>query len=75
MARISEQLLAFEEDRTWIEENLEELLGKYPEQWIAVKNGQVIASAPDFESLLSMVSDPAHTCIGFISKGPLEMVL
>ncbi len=68
-------LLAFEADRMWINENLETLLGQYADQWIAVKNGQVLASNPDLTGLRSQLSDPAHTCVEFITREPLEMVL
>ncbi len=68
-------LLAFEADHMWINENLETLLGQYADQWIAVKNGQVLASNPDLTGLLSQLSDPAHTCVEFITREPLEMVL
>lgn len=73
--QLTNQLLAFEADHTWVNENLETLLEQYAEQWIAVKNGQVIASDPDLAGLLSKLPDPAHTCVKFITREPLEMVL
>ncbi|MBI3329853.1 MAG: hypothetical protein HYZ81_24490 [Nitrospinae bacterium] len=68
-------LLAFETDHIWINEHLETLLEQYPDQWIGVKNGQVIACAPDLTNLLAKLQDPAHTCVEFITRDPLEMVL
>ena len=50
---VVEDLLAFEADHVWVNKNLNALLEKYAEQWIAVRNGQVIASNPDLTSLLS----------------------
>ncbi len=50
-------------------------LEQYADQWIAVKGGEVIASDPDLTGLLSKLPDPAHTCVEFITREPLEMVL
>jgi hypothetical protein len=74
-SQLINELLAFEADHIWISENLETLLAVYPDQWIAVKNGQVLASDPDLAGLLSKLPDPAHTCVEFITREPLEMVL
>lgn len=73
--RLTNELRAFEEDHIWVNEHLELLLSQYNEQWIAVKGGRVIASDPDFKSLLKKIPDPAHTCIQFITREPLEMIL
>jgi hypothetical protein len=73
--QLIQQLREFEADHVWINENLKSLLESHAEQWIAVKNGRVIVSDPDLDGLLSRLADPAHTCIGFISREPLEMVL
>ena len=69
------ELLAFEVDHVWVNENMKTLLQQYADQWIAVKNGQVIASDPDLAGLLSKLPDPPHTCVEFITREPLEMVL
>jgi len=69
------QLRVFEADHVWIGKNLAALLASHPDQWIAVKNCQVIVSDPDLDGLLSRLTDPAHTCVEFISREPLEMVL
>lgn len=73
--QLSQELHAFEEDHIWVNDNLETLLTQYADQWIAVKNGQVIASDPDLEGLLSKLPDPTHTCVEFITREPLEMIL
>jgi len=73
--QFTNELLAFESDHAWVNENLETLLGQYADQWIAVKNAQVVASDPDLSGLLSKLPDPAHTCVEFITREPLEMVL
>jgi hypothetical protein len=72
---LTNELLAFESDHAWVSENLKTLIRQYTDQWIGVKNGKVIASDPDLETLLSKLPDPANTCIEFITLEPLEMVL
>lgn len=73
--RLTPDLLAFEADHAWIDRNREMLLERYADQWVAVKDGRVIASAPDLEALLSQVPDPAHLCVEFVTREHLEMVL
>jgi len=73
--QLANELLAFEADHVWINKNLETLLEEYADQWIAVKNGQVLASDPDLGRLLAQLPDPARTCVEFITREPLEMVL
>lgn len=73
--KLTNELLAFEDDHIWINKNMGILLDKYTDQWIAVKNGQVIASDPELAGLLHKLQDPAHTCVEFITREPLEMVL
>ena len=72
---LTNELLAFEADHAWVNENMETLLKNYADQWIGVKNGKVIASDPDLSVLVSKLPDPANTCVDFITLEPLEMVL
>lgn len=72
--RINE-LLNFENDHVWIEDNMEKILEQYNEQWIAVKNRQIFASDVELNGLLSNLPDSAHTCVEYITREPLEMVL
>ena len=74
-SQLTNALLAFEADHVWLSQNLGALLELYPDQWIAVKDCKVIASDPDLAGLLSKLPDPAHTCVEFITREPLEMVL
>lgn len=73
--QLTDELLAFEADHVWINQNLEALLGQYADQWVGVKNGQVIASDPELAGLLSKLPNPAHTCVEFVTREPIEMVL
>lgn len=72
---ISEELIAFADDHQWVHDNWELLVQQYPEQWIAVKKGQVIANDPDIDKLRTKLSDPARTCVEFVTREPLEMIL
>jgi len=74
-SQLSKELHAFAQDHTWVSEHLESLLDKYAEQWIAVKNRRVIASDVDLMRLREKITDPAHTCIEFVTREPLEMLL
>jgi hypothetical protein len=71
----SKEIKAYAEDHKWIRDNLEALLDKYPEQWIAVKNQEVIASDVDLMLLREKLAEPAHTCVEFVTREPLEMLL
>jgi hypothetical protein len=73
--QLASELSAFEADHVWVNENLATLLEPYPDQWIGVKNGQVVASDPDLAGRLSKLPEPTHTCVESISREPLEMVL
>jgi len=73
--QLAKDLISFEADHVWVNKNTGILLEKYSDQWIAVKNGRVIASDTDLAGLLIKIPDPAHTCIEFITREPLEMVL
>ena len=73
--RVTEELRAFEEDQVWISDHIESLLSQYADQWIAVQDGQVVASDPVLAVLQRKLPDPAHTCIEFVTREPLEMIL
>ncbi len=73
--KLTNEVLAFEADHVWVNENRDMLLRRYVDQWIAVETRQVIASDPELAGLLSKLPDPAYTCVEFITHEPLEMVL
>jgi hypothetical protein len=47
------ELQRFKRDIDYYEAHREELLKRYPEQWVAIFNEQVAASDADFDHLLS----------------------
>jgi hypothetical protein len=73
--QLTSKLLEFEADYLWINDNLKDLLKQYTNQWIAVKNGKIIANDPDLDILISKLENPAYTCVEFITSEPLRMVL
>jgi len=46
------ELQRFKRDIDYYEARREELLRRYPEQWIAIFNEEIAASDPDFDHLL-----------------------
>ena len=74
-ADLTEKLREFDADHGWVAENLERLRAEYPDQWVAVKNGRVIAFDPDLMALRAKLTDPTQTCVEFVTREPLEMVL
>ncbi len=73
--QLTKEILDFESDHIWVYENFDDLFEKYADQWIGVRNYQVIASDSDLMRLRNKLSNPAHTCIEFITREPLEMIL
>jgi hypothetical protein len=73
--QVSKKLHAFENDHVWVCNHLKSLLNQYEDQWVAVQNEQVIASDPDFHALLRKLPDPGNTCVEFVTREPLEMII
>jgi hypothetical protein len=73
--QLTRRIKGFEEDHAWVGENWQRLLGEYCEQWVAVQHRQVIASDVNLDALLAKLADPAHTCIEYVTREPLEMIL
>ncbi len=73
--QLTNDILAFGEERLRISENLTMFLGQYPDRWIAVKGGQVLATDPDLSGLADKLRDLAHTCVEFIGREGLEIVV
>ena len=72
---LTNELIMFEADHVWVNENLETLLKPYTDLCIGVTTSKIVASHPDVAALASKLSHPAHTCVDFIPSEPLEMVL
>jgi hypothetical protein len=73
--RADYNLTDFANDHAWVERNRSDLVRRFPDRWIAVRNGQVIASAPDVDALQSQIPDAPHACVEFLASHPVEMIL
>ena len=53
------------------------LIDEYLDQWIALHNGEVVASSESFEKLLERVDDAArsHVLVRFIARNEQKMIL
>ena len=67
-----ELLKKSEEDLEWFNENYEELKEDYDNEFVAIKEGNILAHNKDFEKLLNklktMKENPANITIKYISK-------
>lgn len=53
------------------------LIDQYPDQWVALHNGEVVAASDSLDELLAEV-DPAtrsHVLVRFITRHELKMIL
>jgi hypothetical protein len=55
MNQVQAELERFKKDTAYYEAHHEELLKKYPEQWVAILNQQVVGISPEYEPLLTQV--------------------
>lgn len=72
---VADTMRVFEDDTVWVDDHYRELLEKYPEQWIVVKNKTVIASDPDLDSLVARVPELPRLCREFITRERVEAFL
>ncbi len=72
-----ELLKKSENDLEWFDENYEELKEEYDNEFVAIKEEQIISHNKDFEKLLNklkaMKENPANITIKYISK--IKMIL
>src|SRR5262249_13672190 len=63
---------AFSANERWIDEHIDELLKTYPNQWIAVHGGQVLASGPSLdvvECAVAGTAPPTDVVFDFLNDG------
>jgi hypothetical protein len=53
MNQVQAELQRFKKDTAYYEAHHDELLEKYPEQWVAIYNQKVVGASPDYEQLLN----------------------
>ncbi|MCK4362335.1 MAG: hypothetical protein KAW13_03535 [Dehalococcoidia bacterium] len=70
--RFEKQAKQYRSDSEYLEQNQEELLQEYTDQWIAVYNGSVQAAANDAETLIKMIESKnlstSEVLISFLSS-------
>ena len=57
MNQVQAELQRFKKDTAYYEAHHDELLEKYPDQWVAIFNQQVVGASPDYEQLLADVEE------------------
>ena len=79
LERSQEALERSDAERAYWEDHLLELLEKYPEQFVAVKDGSVIAAAPDLQQLVTILEkesvDFRDLWVRFVTKDPRRVLL
>ena len=71
--------MQFEEDRKWIDDHRDDLLKNYAETWIAVYNGQILASHRILDALVKELEktelEGDKAVIDYITDRELNMLL
>ena len=57
MKQSQRELQRFQRDVDYFQAHQEELLSKYPDQWVAIYNQQVVGAAQDPEQLLDQLEE------------------
>lgn len=74
-----EYLHEFEDDYVWIHENHEELVQRFADHWIGVKNREVLVADRVLNHLLSRLRerkyDPTHVVVEFVPRDRAKVIL
>lgn len=74
-----ETIESFMSDWIMIGKRLDELRERYPDKYVAVKNGKIVDSDEDLDALLSRLEekgiDPSRTPVEFISRKPEPLIV
>ncbi|MBA7692571.1 hypothetical protein ES703_101138 [subsurface metagenome] len=66
-------------DRQFLESLREELLNKYPEQWVAIYTRELVASAKSLPMLVKLLEQrritPSKAAIDFLTSRKMAMIL
>ena len=57
MNELQAELERFRRDAQYYEDQLHELVEKYPERWIAILNEQVVGTSRDYDDLLRQLQE------------------
>ena len=66
-------------DQQFLQSLREELLNKYPEQWVAVYSREVVAAAKSLPTLVKLLEEkritPSKAAIDFLTSRKMAMIL
>lgn len=76
---LSERIRRFTEDQVFVDEHFEDLYSLYPEQYIAVRDKQVLFSAPTIKEFIEKVEDNPNDHEDLVwrrlERNPLPLIL
>jgi hypothetical protein len=79
LERARKALEAGEVEQAFWDKHWDDFLERYPEQFVAVKDGQVLAASEDLQEVLQVVQaagvEPAEIWIQFLTKSPGFLLL
>jgi hypothetical protein len=61
MNQVQVELQRFKKDTAYYEAHQDELLEKYPEQWVAIYNQKVVGASSDYEELLDYLQAKGYS--------------
>ena len=68
-----------ERDDAFWKKNYKRLLGQYPDQWVAVRDGEVIATSGDLLDIIARIREhglePSQVWLQYLDPHPLPMIL
>ena len=79
-ALLDQELERFEKDMQWIYDRYESLKQRYPNEFVAVYNGQIVAHSRDIDALVRELrrqygDKASEIAVKFIYKEPPNLVL
>jgi len=73
------RLKHYSTDVDWIEEHRDELRGRYPDQFVVVKNRRVLFAAPTMDEIVKLIDEAgafAEDCaVEYISLHEMDLLL
>ncbi|MEA2089917.1 MAG: DUF5678 domain-containing protein [Thermoproteota archaeon] len=68
------------ENKAWLNEQIDKLRGEYPDEYVAVNQGEIVGHNKDLAKLLKTLRSQFgkfidHIAIDFVSKKKIELIL
>lgn len=78
-ARMTRAWRRFDAEAKALDEHYQEWVKAYPDQFVAVYNGEMVAASPDLETVLRTLAKqglrPTQVLIRFLAKEPRRLLL